>query len=137
MPSSPPRQSLPLAPILKRKNYYQTPVIPTKFDSIANPPRDVLYKPTNTPAVDSCEAHLLPRLSRLEHVLWFAMSSVSGPCVIPQLPPGNLDDRLSSDLRFAYAFESRQIFRPSPLTAGFYIVDDTTKQREGCSNVQK
>ncbi len=115
--------------ILETAGYYQTAEINTNNGSIdSDPERDVLYKPTDTPAVEAAKRTFLGRVY-LDWGTWAVVRDL-GPEPVPamappQLPPGRTWTTVQfSDLRFDYSFRSTgRPTGPSPLSGWVYIVD--------------
>ena len=130
--------------IIETHDYYQTAEINTRVDSIdSEAPRDVLYKPADTPAVEAAKRTPLGHVY-LDWGTWAVVRDIgqypepgADP---PQLPPGRTWTTVEfSDLRFAYAFrDSGRTPSPSPLGAWAYIVDGREEAAEGMGGrVQK
>ena len=130
--------------ILETQNYYQTAEIDTHTGSVdSESPRDVLYKPTNTPAVEAAKRTLLGQVY-LDWGTWAVIRDIgqypepgADP---PQLPPNRTWTTVEfSDLRFAYAFRGTgRSSGPSLLSGWVYIVDGHDEAAEGMgSRVQK
>ena len=130
--------------ILETQNYYQTAEINTRVDSIdSEAPRDVLYKPTDTPAVEAAKRTPLGQ-AYLDWGTWAVVRDIgqypepgADP---PQLPPGRTWTTVEfSDLRFAYSFRgSGDSSNNAPLGAWTYIVDGREEAAEGMGDrVQK
>ena len=127
--------------ILETPSYYQTAEIDTHIGSIdSEAPRDVLYKPTDTPAVEAAKRTLLGQVY-LDWGTWAVVRDVgqypepgADP---PQLPPGRTWTTVEfSDLRFANVF--RGTGRASVLSGWTYIVDNRDEAAEGMGGrVQK
>ncbi|MGA2727961.1 MAG: metal-dependent hydrolase [Terracidiphilus sp.] len=130
--------------ILETRNYYQTAEVNTRTDSIdSESPRDVLYKPTDTPAVEAAKRTLLGHVY-LDWGTWAVVRDVGQYPVPgvdpPQLPPGRTWTTIEfSDLRFAYAFRGTgRSSGPSPLSGWVYVIDGHDEAAEGMgSRVQK
>lgn len=115
--------------IVETQHYYQTADVNTRTGAIvSDPQRDVLYKPTDTPAVEAAKRTALGRVY-LDWGRWAVVQDLGQDPVPgmepPQLPPsGTWTTVQFSDLRFAYAFRGEGRSRgPSPLSAWVYIVD--------------
>ena len=130
--------------ILETPGYYQTAEVNTHTGSIdSEAPRDVLYKPTDTPAVEAAKRTPLGQVY-LDWGTWAVVRDIgqypepgADP---PQLPPGRTWTTVEfSDLRFAYAFRGTgRTSGPSPLSGWVYIVDNRDEAAEGMGNhVQK
>lgn len=130
--------------ILETQDYYQTAEIDTRIGSIdSEAPRDVLYKPADTPAVEAAKRTLLGQVY-LDWGTWAVVRDIgqypepgADP---PQIPPGRTWTTVEfSDLRFAYAFRGTgRTTGPSPLSGWAYIVDNRDEAAEGMGNrVQK
>jgi inner membrane protein len=130
--------------ILETQNYYQTAEVNTRAGSIdSEAPRDVLYKPTDTPAVEAAKRTLLGNVY-LDWGRWAVVRDIGQYPVPgvdpPQLPPGHIWTTVEfSDLRFAYAFRGTGgSSGPAPLSGWVYIVDGHDEAAEGMgSRVQK
>ena len=119
--------------ILETADFYQTAEINTWSGSIdSDPQRDVLYKPTDTPAVEAAKRTPLGQVY-LDWGTWAVVRDV-GPERIPDSPPGLDPPQLPpnrtwttvefTDLRFDYAFiGARSASARSPLAGWVYIVD--------------
>lgn len=130
--------------ILETRDYYQTAEINTRVDSIdSEAPRDVLYKPTDTPAVEAAKRTPLGQVY-LDWGTWAVVRDIGQFPVPgadpPQLPPGRTWTTVEfSDLRFDYSFRgSGSSSNNSPLGAWAYIVDGREEAAEGMGDrVQK
>ena len=119
--------------ILETADFYQTAEINTRANSIdSDSLRDVLYKPTDTPAVEAAKRTPLGQVY-LDWGTWAVVRDV-GPEPIPgpvpgldppQLPPNRAWTTVEfTDLRFDYAFiGTRSASMRSPLAGWVYIVD--------------
>jgi inner membrane protein len=130
--------------IIETPDYYQTAEVNTRTESIdSEAPRDVLYKPNDTPAVEAAKRTYLGQVY-LDWGAWAVVRDIgqypepgADP---PQLPPGRTWTTVEfSDLRFAYAFRGSGGSRgPSPLSGWTYIVDNRDEAAEGMGGrVQK
>jgi inner membrane protein len=130
--------------ILETRNFYQFAEINTRSGVIeSDAPRDVLYKPSDTPAVEAAKVTSLGRVY-LDWGRWAVLRDVgqlpepgADP---PQLPPGRTWTTVEfSDLRFDYAFRgSGQSSGSATLGGWVYIVDGREEAAEGMgSRVQK
>jgi inner membrane protein len=115
--------------ILETSDFYQTAEINTHSDSInSNPSHDVIYKPTDTPAVEAAKRTFLGQVY-LDWGTWAVVRDVGQMPVAgmepPNLQPGrNWTTVEFSDLRFDYAFlPNRALTRNAPLSGWVYIVD--------------
>ena len=130
--------------ILETQNYYQTAEVNTHSSSIdSEAPRDVLYKPTDTPAVEAAKRTLLGQVY-LDWGRWAVVRDIGQypiPGVDPpQLAPGRVWTTVEfSDLRFAYAFRGTGRSTGAATLGGWvYIVDGHEEAAEGMgSRVQK
>jgi inner membrane protein len=130
--------------ILETQNYYQTAEVNTHTGSTdSDAPRDVLYKPTDTPAVEAAKRTLLGHVY-LDWGRWAVVREIGQYPVPgvdpPQLPPGRTWTTVEfSDLRFTYAFRGTGgSSGPAPLSGWVYIVDGHDEAAEGMgSRVQK
>jgi inner membrane protein len=115
--------------IVETRDYYQTAEINTLAGTIdSEAPRDVIYKPADTPAVEAAKGTSLGQVY-LDWGTWAVVRDVgqypipgSDP---PQLPPGRTWTTVEfTDLRFAYAFrDTGNSGGPPPLSGYIYIVD--------------
>lgn len=130
--------------IIETRNFYQFAEVDTHAGSIdSEAPRDVLYKPTVTPAVEAAKQTPLGRVY-LDWGRWAVLRDAGQDPVAgidpPQLAPGRTWTTVEfSDLRFGYGFRgSGQSSGSSPLSAWVYIVDGREEAAEGMGNrVQK
>jgi inner membrane protein len=128
--------------ILETQNFYQFAEINTHTGMIdSEAPRDVLYKPSDTPAVEAAKGTLLGRVY-LDWGRWAVLRDVgqlpepgADP---PQLPPGRTWTTVEfSDLRYDLR-GSGQSGGSSLLGGWVYIVDGHEEAAEGMGNrVQK
>jgi inner membrane protein len=116
--------------ILETQNYYQMAEINTRSGAVdSDPLRDVLYKPTDTPAVEAAKQTSLGQVY-LDWGTWAVVRDVGQDPIAgvdpPQLVPGRTWTTVEfSDLRFAYAFRGTdRTTGPSPLSGRVYIVDN-------------
>ena len=123
--------------ILETDSFYQTAEVNTNTGSIdSDPQSDVIYKPTDTPAVEAAKRTLLGHVY-LDWGRWAMVRDVGQEPMDgmepPRLPPGRTwTTVLFSDLRFAYTFRAAgQGSRPSPLGGWVYIVDGREEAGEG------
>ncbi len=123
--------------ILETEAYYQTAEIDTLSGEITSDPRrDVIYKPSATPAVEAAKQTLLGQVY-LDWGTWAVVRDV-GPVAAPgmtppQLPPSRAWTTVRfTDLRFDYPFlgKDRSPNR-SPLDGWVYIVDGRDEAGEG------
>jgi inner membrane protein len=130
--------------VLETRDYYQTAEINTHAGSIdSEAPRDVLYKPTDTPAVEAAKRTLIGQVY-LDWGTWAVLRDVgqypepgADP---PQLPPGRTWTTVEfTDLRFTYEFRGTGGSPgPSTLSGWAYIVDNRDEAAEGLgSRAQK
>lgn len=130
--------------VLETRDYYQTAEINTRTESIdSEAPRDVLYKPTDTPAVEAAKRTGLGQVY-LDWGTWAVVQDVGQYPVPgvdpPQLAPGRTWTTVEFiDLRFAYGFRgSGRSTGSAPLSGWAYIVDNREETAEGLGNrVQK
>ncbi len=115
--------------ILETPGFYQTAEIDTSTGSIdSDPQRNVLYKPSDTPAVEAAKRTLLGQVY-LDWGTWAVVRDVGQEPVAgldpPNLPPGRTWTTVEfSDLRFDYSFlPTRTAASRAPLGASVYIVD--------------
>ncbi len=119
--------------ILETADFYQTAEINTRANTIdSDPLRDVLYKPTDTPAVEAAKRTPLGQVY-LDWGTWAVARNVGPepiPGPVPGLEPPNLPLGRSwttvefTDLRFDYAFIGTRSASTRPALAGWvYIVD--------------
>jgi inner membrane protein len=130
--------------ILETRDYFQTAEVNTHTNSIdSEAPRDVIYKPTDTAAVEAAKRTLLGQVY-LDWGSWAVVRDVgqypepgADP---PQLVPGRTWTTVEfSDLRFDYAFRGTgRSSGTAPLGAWTYIIDGREEAAEGMgSHVQK
>jgi len=130
--------------ILETENFYQFAEINTHAGLIeSEAPRDVLYKPSDTPAVEAAKRTLLGRVY-LDWGRWALLRDVGqlpeAGADPPQLPGGRTWTTVEfSDLRFDYSFRSSGRARSGSVLSGWaYIVDGREEAAEGMgSRVQK
>jgi inner membrane protein len=130
--------------LLETPAYYQTAEVNTHSDSIeTDAQRDVLYKPTDTPAIEAAKRTFLGHVY-LDWGTWALvrdMGQEPAPGIDPpQLAPGRTWTTVRfSDLRFDYAFRGTgKSTGSSPLGGWTYIVDNRDEAAEGMgSRVQK
>jgi len=115
--------------ILETADFYQTAEIDTRTGSIdSDPRRDVLYKPTDTPAVEAAKRTPLGQ-AYLDWGKWAVVRDIGQEPVAgmdpPQLPANRIWTTVEfRDLRYAYSFRDRDgLAGRSPLSAWVYIVD--------------
>jgi len=115
--------------ILETPTFYQTAEVNTRTGAIESDPiRDVIYKPTVTPAVEAAKRTPLGQVY-LDWGTWAVVRDVGQEPVegldTPQLQPGRTWTTIEfTDLRFAYAFRGTgRSSGPSPLSGWVYIVD--------------
>jgi inner membrane protein len=114
--------------ILETDSYYQTAEIDTRTGEITSDPSLVLYKPTDTAAVEAAKRTLLGQVY-LDWGAWAVVRDV-GPTAVPgintpQLSPNRAWTTVEfTDLRFNYSYlgAGRAAGR-SPLVGWVYIVD--------------
>jgi inner membrane protein len=115
--------------ILETADFYQTAEIDTHTGSIdSDPRRDVLYKPTDTPAVEAAKATFLGHVY-LDWGRWAVVRDI-GQQPVPGIDPPQLAPNRQwttvefTDLRFAYSFRGAdQASDSHPLSGWVYIVD--------------
>jgi inner membrane protein len=118
--------------ILETEAYYQVAEIDTRTGEIGSDPRNVLYKPPTTAAVEAAKRTFLGQVY-LDWGTWAVvrdLGQVAAPGLAPpHLPPGRQWTTVEfTDLRFAYPFlgsgpgAGRPLTR-SPLSGWVYIVD--------------
>lgn len=115
--------------ILETRDFYQTAEVNTRTGEIvSDPERDVMYKPTDTPAVEAAKQTLLGRVY-LDWGSWAVVQDL-GPepvkgMAAPELPPYRRWTTVEfSDLRFHYRFLPPQDQAGRSVLSGFvYIVD--------------
>ncbi len=115
--------------ILETADYYQTAEIDTRAETIdSEAPRDVLYKPADTPAVQAAKRTPLGQVY-LDWGRWAVVRDVGQEPVLGMAPPQLTPNRTwttveFTDLRFAYTFRGTgRASGPSPLSGWVYIVD--------------
>ena len=115
--------------IVETANYYQTAEINTLSGEInSDPQRDVLFKPTDTPAVEAAKQTPLGQVY-LDWGTWAVVEDVGQEAVPGMDPPRLLPPQTwttveFSDLRFAYSYlgAGRTVGR-NPLGGAVYIVN--------------
>lgn len=126
--------------ILETRDFFQTAEVNTWDTSsaaaIASDPRaNVIYKPTDTPAVEAAKRTFLGRVY-LDWGTWALVRDV-GPEAVPVLkppvlPPGrNWTTVEFTDLRFMYSFMATRPTGRAPLGGWVYIVDGSEEAGEG------
>jgi inner membrane protein len=123
--------------ILETADFYQTAEINTWTGTIdSDPQRDMIYKPTDTPAVEAAKRTFLGRVY-MDWGKWALVRDV-GQEPEPGLPPPNLPPNRSwttfefTDLRFDYSLlATRRAPGRSPLGGWVYIVDNRDDAGEG------
>lgn len=116
--------------ILETPAFYQTAEVNTRTGEIDSEPHtDIVYKPSDTPAVEAAKRTFLGQVY-LDWGSWAVVRDL-GPVPVagmepPRLPPNRPWTSVEfSDLRFAYAFRRGGRDRPaSGLTGSVYIVDN-------------
>jgi inner membrane protein len=119
--------------IVETANLYQTAEVDTRTGSVdSDPLRDVLYKPSDTTAVEAAKQTLLGRVY-LDWGGWAVVREVGQEAIPgpvpglepPSLPPGRTWTTVEfTDLRFDYSFlAGRGTAGHAPLGAWVYIVD--------------
>lgn len=115
--------------ILETDGYYQTAEVNDRSGIIeSESPRDVLYKPADTPAVEAAKGTFLGQVY-LDWGRWAVVRDVGQMAISgtepPQLPPGRSWTTVQfSDLRFDYGFRGTgRGTGPSPLSGWAYIID--------------
>lgn len=129
--------------ILETAGYYQTAEVNTwDTDSPAaiasDAHADVLYKPTQTPAVEAAKRTLLGRVY-LDWGSWAVVRDAGQVPVRalppPHLPPGRTWTTVTfNDLRFDYSFLHTESAARAPLGGWVYIVDGRDEAGEGMGN---
>ena len=116
--------------ILETARYYQTAEVNTFTASVdSNLHRDLIYKPTDTPAVEAAKRTFLGRVY-LDWGTWAIVRDLGQEPIAgldpPNLPPGRTWTTVEfSDLRFDYSFLStRRSAGRAPLSGWVYIVDN-------------
>lgn len=116
--------------ILETRGYYQTAEVNTRTDSVESDAlTDVLYKPTDTAAVEAAKRTFLGQVY-LDWGRWAVVRDVGQEPAPGQEPPPLPPHRPwttveFTDLRFAYAFRGEgSRSAPSGLTGWVYIVDN-------------
>lgn len=124
--------------IVETRNFYQFAEVNTHTGMIdSEAPRDVLYKPTDTSAVEAAKRTRLGRVY-LDWGRWAVLRDVGqlpvGDIAPPQLPAGRTWTTVEfSDLRFDYAFRGEG--RPSSVLGGWvYVLDGREEAAEGMGN---
>jgi inner membrane protein len=130
--------------ILETPHYYETAEVNTRTGEIdSDADSDIIYKPTDTPAVEAAKRTLLGRVY-LDWGTWAVVRDL-GQDPMPGLdPPQLLPSRTwttvqFTDLRFDYPFLGRdRSSGPPPLSGWVYIVDGREDAGEGLNGrVQK
>lgn len=125
--------------ILETPGFYQFAEVNTQSQTIdSDSTRDVLYKPTDTLAVEAAKRTFLGRVY-LDWGRWAVVRDLGQEAIDgtdpPQLPAGRTWTTVQfSDLRFAYAFRGTGGGRgsgSSPLSGWVYIVDGHDEAAEG------
>lgn len=122
--------------ILETPGYYQTAEVNTRTGFIdSDPQRNVMYKPTETPAVKAAKQTFLGKVY-LDWGRWAVVRDL-GQETIPGTEPPHLPLHRAwttvefTDLRFAYAFRgSGSSAPPSGLSGWVYIVDNQDEAGE-------
>jgi inner membrane protein len=116
--------------ILETRDFYQTAEVNTSAGSIdSDPQTDVLYKPSDTPAMEAAKRTFLGRVY-LDWGTWAVVRDLGQEPIEgvqpPQLPPNQSWTTVEfTDLRFAYAFTRSGSARPpSGLSGRVYIIDN-------------
>ncbi len=115
--------------ILETPDFYQTAEVDTRSDSVASSPaRDVMYKPTDTSAIEAAKRTLLGQVY-LDWGTWAVVRDI-GPVPVagaepPNPPLGRTWTTVEfSDLRFDYAFiPSSNYVHRGTLGGWVYIID--------------
>jgi inner membrane protein len=114
--------------IVETPNYYQTAEVNTHTGLVdTDPQRDVLYKPTDTPAVEAAKRTPLGKVY-LDWGSWAVVQDIGQSPVPgidpPQLPPGRTWTTVQfSDLRFTNLFRGTGRNGSAPLSGWVYIID--------------
>jgi inner membrane protein len=115
--------------LLETQDYFQTAEINTHTGSVdSDSRRDVLYKPTDTPAVEAAKRTLLGQVY-LDWGTWAVVRDIGQDPVQgmdpPQLTPGRTWTTVQfSDLRFGFPFRGTGgTSGSSPLSGWVYIID--------------
>lgn len=115
--------------ILETAGYYQTAEVNTHTGTIdSDPQHDLIYKPTDTPAVEAAKQTLLGKVY-LDWGRWAVLRDLGQFPVPgidpPQLPPGRTWTTIEfTDLRFGYGFRGEgRSTGPPPLSGFVYIID--------------
>jgi len=115
--------------IVETRDYYQMADINTRTGAmVSDGQRDVLYKPTDTPAIEAAKRTFLGRVY-LDWGSWAVVRDLGQDPVQgmdpPQLPPRRTWTTVEfTDLRFDYAFRGEgRLKGPPPLSGWVYIVD--------------
>jgi len=115
--------------ILETPAFFQTAEVNTHADSIeTDAQRDVIYKPTDTPAIEAAKRTLLGQVY-LDWGTWALVRDLGQEPIPgvdpPQLPPGRTWTAVQfSDLRFGYGFRGEGRTTNSTTLSGWvYIID--------------
>jgi inner membrane protein len=116
--------------ILETPGFYQTAEVHTNTGAIdSDPQANILYKPTDTPAVEAAKQTWLGRVY-LDWGTWAVVRDAGQQPAPgadpPSLPPGRTWTTVEfTDLRFAYAFRGEHNSRPPSGLSGYvYILDN-------------
>lgn len=129
--------------ILETKDFYQTAEVNTFTGAIdSEPERDVMYKPSDTPAVEAAKQTPLGKVY-LDWGTWAVVRDL-GPVPVagmspPELPPFRHWTTVEfSDLRFHYKFlPTQDAATRSTLSGWVYIVDGGENAGEGMGGRQQ
>jgi len=129
--------------ILETPDFYQTAEVDTHNDSVvSDSARNVMYKPSDTPAVEAAKRTLLGQVY-LDWGTWAVVRDVGQEPVAgidpPNLPPGRTWTTVEfSDLRFDYAFvPTSSSTRRATLSGWVYIVDGNEDGGEAMNGRQQ
>jgi inner membrane protein len=116
--------------IMETPGFYQTAELQTRTGAIdSDPQTDILYKPSDTPAIEAARQTWLGR-AYLDWGTWAVVRDIGQQPAPgadpPSLPPGRAWTTVEfTDLRFAYAFRGGHDAQPpSGLRGWVYIIDN-------------
>jgi inner membrane protein len=122
--------------IMETAAYYQTAEVNTWTGAIdSDPDADILYKPSDTAAVEAAKRTFLGQVY-LDWGSWAVVSDLGQDPMAalppPDLPPGRTWTTVEfQDLRFGYRFPGAKHSGPPPLSGWVYILDNREDGGEG------